>query len=158
MARTDFSTAELCGNSMRYTMPQKSLIGFLELGFTPSTCSHILFLAGTVIFVLGFSPIIYVLRFPFDILYAGMVHANLNWTFGPFRYIFASPVFHRFRHTKPEEGGERNFAPNFSFIDLLFGTFYMPEGKVPQTFGVIEKVPETFLGQLAYPFRKSTSN
>lgn len=115
-------------------------------------------LAGTLVFALGFSPIIYVLRFPFDVFYAGMVHANLNWTFGPLRYIFASPVFHRFHHTSPKDGGERNFAPNFSFIDVIFGTFYMPEGRIPETFGVIEKVPETFWGQLAYPFRKNISN
>ena len=28
---------------------------------------------------------------PFNIIYSTMVHANLNWTFGPFRYLFASP-------------------------------------------------------------------
>lgn len=109
-------------------------------------------LAGLVVFVLGFSPIVYVLRLPFDILYAAMVHANLNWTFGPLRYVFASPVFHRFHHTSTQEGGEKNFSPIFSFVDVLFGTFYMPRDVLPQTFGVAEKVPETFVGQMLYPF------
>lgn len=111
-------------------------------------------LGGIVIFALGFSPIVYVARLPFDILYAAMVHANLNWTFGPLRYIFASPVFHRFHHTSTREGGEKNFSPVFSFIDLLFGTFYMPKGELPRSFGVNEAVPESFFGQLIYPFRK----
>lgn len=111
-------------------------------------------LGGIVVFALGFSPIVYVARLPFDILYAAMVHANLNWTFGPLRYVFASPVFHRFHHTSTREGGEKNFSPVFSFIDLLFGTFYMPKGKLPASFGVAEATPESFVGQLVYPFRK----
>ena len=109
---------------------------------------------GSLISLLGFSPIVYILRFPFDLLYAAMVHANLNWTFGPLRFIMASPVFHRFHHTGISEGGERNFAPMFSFIDLIFGTYYMPKGLLPSHFGVSETVPDDFLGQLLYPFRK----
>ena len=109
---------------------------------------------GVLVSLLGFSPIVYILRFPFDLLYAAMVHANLNWTFGPLRYIFASPVFHRYHHTGVEEGGERNFAPMFSFIDLLLGTFYMPKDRVPVNFGVSERVPEGFVAQLLYPFKK----
>ena len=109
---------------------------------------------GTLVTLLGFSPIVFILRFPFDLLYAVMVHANLNWTFGPLRYIFASPVFHRFHHTGVAEGGERNFAPTFSFVDLIFGTFYMPKDRLPANFGVAETIPEGFMGQLMYPFRK----
>lgn len=111
-------------------------------------------LSGTVVFALGFSPVVYMLRFPFDMLYAAMVHANLNWTFGPLRYVFASPIFHRFHHTGREAGGEKNFSPIFSFIDILFGTFYMPKGERPMVFGVAEDVPETFAGQMIYPFIK----
>jgi len=111
-------------------------------------------LAGAIVFTLGFSPIVYLARLPFDILYAAMVHANLNWTFGPLRFVFASPVFHRFHHTSVEEGGEKNFSPVFSFIDLIFGTFYMPKGVLPKTFGVSEIVPETLVGQMRYPFTK----
>ena len=111
--------------------------------------------AGTLVFVLGFSPIVYILRFPFDVIYAAMVHANLNWTFGPLRYIFASPVFHRFHHTGALEGGERNFAPHLSFIDLLFDTFYMPLDRLPANFGVVESVPEGFFAQLIYPFKRT---
>lgn len=114
-------------------------------------------LGGIVVYVLGFSPIVYLVRFPFDILYAAMVHANLNWTFGPLRYVFASPVFHRFHHTSIQDGGEKNFAPTLSFIDLLFGTFYMPKGELPKSFGVDEEVPETFMGQLRYPFTKKSA-
>jgi len=44
----------------------------------------------------------------------------------------------------------------FPVFDLLFGTFYMPPGEQPVDFGVRgDEVPETFLGQLVYPFRGS---
>ena len=45
-----------------------------------------------------------------------------NWTFGPLKRIVASPVFHRWHHTLPEEGGEKNFAGTFSLWDWMFGT------------------------------------
>jgi len=39
----------------------------------------------------------------------------------------------------------------FPIWDLLFGTFYMPAGRRPETFGA-EGVPEGFIGQLVHPF------
>lgn len=104
---------------------------------------------------MGFSPLAFAVLAPLNTIYSGFVHANLNWTFGPFRYVLASPVFHRWHHTFGHEGGNRNFAPTFPFIDLLFGTFYMPEGKLPQVYGVDKRdVPEDFVDQMLYPFRK----
>ena len=65
-----------------------------------------------------------------------------------------TPVFHRWHHTSPSEGGNANFAPLFSAWDVLFGTFYMPAGKIPDHYGVDDPMfPQGFLGQLVYPFR-----
>ena len=47
---------------------------------------------------------------------------------GPFKYVLATPVFHRWHHTALEEGGNTNFAGTFPIWDILFGTFRMPEG------------------------------
>lgn len=105
--------------------------------------------------MLGFSPAAVASMAGFNMIYSAMVHANLNWTFGPFKYVFASPVFHRWHHTLPDEGGNKNFAPTFPVLDVMFGTFYMPEGKLPETYGVTgAKPPGDFLGQLVWPFRK----
>ena len=50
---------------------------------------------------------------------------------------------------------DTNFAGLFPFIDLAFGTFYMPPGRQPARFGLARTdVPEGLLAQLAYPFRK----
>lgn len=117
---------------------------------------HSIFANALAIWI-GFPPIAIAALTPFNILYSAMVHANLNWTFGKFGYIFASPVFHRWHHTSPEEGGNMNFAATFPFLDVIFGTYYMPEGKLPGKTGIHEDyVPKDIMGQLLFPFLGQT--
>jgi len=86
--------------------------------------------------------------------YTILLHANLDWSYGPLRYVVASPLFHRWHHTTEEQGLNKNFAPLFPFLDLLFGTFFMPGRQRPERFGTDStRVPGTFLGQLLFPFR-----
>jgi sterol desaturase/sphingolipid hydroxylase (fatty acid hydroxylase superfamily) len=93
---------------------------------------------------------------PFLTFYAILLHSNLGWSFGPLRYAIASPLFHRWHHTTEEQGLSRNFAPLFPFLDLAFGTFHMPRGQRPTFFGTIgTRVPDSFLGQLLFPFRRA---
>ena len=87
-------------------------------------------------------------------LYAITLHANLSWTYGPLRYVFASPAFHRWHHTSEADGRDKNFAGFLPVWDLMFGTFYMPKGRQPEVFGVTEGVPNGLVGQLAWPFRR----
>jgi sterol desaturase/sphingolipid hydroxylase (fatty acid hydroxylase superfamily) len=101
---------------------------------------------------LGFSPEAFLVIAPFNFVTSALVHANLNWTFGPFRYVLASPVFHRWHHSSDARVRDMNFAPTFPVLDLMFGTFHMPKGELPASYGA-EGVPDHFLGQLAWPFR-----
>ena len=102
---------------------------------------------------LGFNGNILAAYVPFLTIYAFVLHANVNWTYGPLRYAIASPAFHRWHHTTEAEGLDTNFAGLFPFIDVLFGTFYMPLGRVPERFGITgAPVPSGFLAQLVYPF------
>jgi sterol desaturase/sphingolipid hydroxylase (fatty acid hydroxylase superfamily) len=109
-----------------------------------------------VLLLAGVSPNAMVWLAPFNIFHSAFVHANLNWTLGPFRYVLATPVFHRWHHTSPEEGGDKNFASTFPVLDILFGTWYMPEGRLPDNYGIVEQAsfPNEIAGQLAYPFRR----
>jgi sterol desaturase/sphingolipid hydroxylase (fatty acid hydroxylase superfamily) len=110
--------------------------------------------ADTLVILLGFSWPAVQFLFVFNLIYSSMVHANLNWTFGPLRYLLASPVFHRWHHTTQEAGRDKNFASTFPILDVIFGTFYMPAGKLPEQFGTGDPdIPEGFWGQLMYPFR-----
>lgn len=112
-------------------------------------------LADAVPLLLGIAPEVLVWLVPFNVLMSALVHANLDWTFGPFRYVLASPVFHRWHHTGPADGGERNFAATFPVFDLVFGTFHMPKGKLPEAYGVDDRsVPDGFLRQMIYPLRR----
>ena len=106
-----------------------------------------------VLLLAGISPNVLVFLGPFTIAHSAFVHANLGWTLGPFRYVLAGPVFHRWHHTTAERGGEKNFASTFPVLDLIFGTYYMPKEK-PDAYGVGDKeFPATFGGQMMYPFR-----
>jgi sterol desaturase/sphingolipid hydroxylase (fatty acid hydroxylase superfamily) len=89
---------------------------------------------------LGVSPDIFLVIGPFTTLTSAWVHANLDWTLGPFKYVIAGPVFHRWHHTNPEGGRERNFAGTFSLWDWLFGTFYMPQGRLPRDYGIGQSI------------------
>lgn len=107
---------------------------------------------------LGIAPEVMSFFIPIEALAATWVHSNSNWDLGPLKYVFVTPVFHRWHHSAPDEGGNSNFSTTFAFWDLLFGTFYMPEGKRPQNFGVDDPhFPNDYVSQMAYPFRIATS-
>jgi sterol desaturase/sphingolipid hydroxylase (fatty acid hydroxylase superfamily) len=106
---------------------------------------------GVLAKTLGFSELTLLLAAPIFFFSGALTHANLNWTFGPLRYVAASPVFHRWHHSADPACQARNFAPMFPVWDLAFGTFHMPPGRLPDGFGA-EGVPEGLLGQLAHPF------
>jgi sterol desaturase/sphingolipid hydroxylase (fatty acid hydroxylase superfamily) len=108
-----------------------------------------------VLLVAGISPQVLVFLGPFAIAHAAFVHANLNWTLGPFRYVLAGPVFHRWHHTAADRGGDKNFAATFPVLDVLFGTFYMPGNARPDAYGVADRAfPPSFGAQMLYPFRQ----
>jgi sterol desaturase/sphingolipid hydroxylase (fatty acid hydroxylase superfamily) len=103
----------------------------------------------------GISPNVLVFLGPFTIAHSAFVHANLNWTLGPFKCLIAGPIFHRWHHTAAERGGEKNFASTFPFIDLAFGTYYMPSHELPGRYGIADRsFPSNFGAQILYPFKQ----
>jgi sterol desaturase/sphingolipid hydroxylase (fatty acid hydroxylase superfamily) len=110
-------------------------------------------LADVVLLFAGISPNVFLVLGPLTTAHSAFVHANLDWTLGPFKYVIASPVFHRWHHTAADRGGEKNFAATFPILDVIFGTFYMPAGQVPDQYGIEDRTfPQTFGSQLAHPF------
>jgi sterol desaturase/sphingolipid hydroxylase (fatty acid hydroxylase superfamily) len=104
-----------------------------------------------VLLLAGFSPAAFIALAPINFLMGCLTHANLNWTYGPLRYVVSSPMFHRWHHAVVENSRSRNYAPNFPIWDLMFGTFHMPMNERPRAYGAPE-VPSNFVGQIAYPF------
>jgi sterol desaturase/sphingolipid hydroxylase (fatty acid hydroxylase superfamily) len=86
-------------------------------------------------------------------LHAIFQHANLRVRFGPLRSVISSPQFHHWHHTNDAQARDRNFAGLFPWIDVLFGTFHLPDRAWPATYGVDDPIPAGYLRQLASPFR-----
>jgi sterol desaturase/sphingolipid hydroxylase (fatty acid hydroxylase superfamily) len=105
---------------------------------------------------LGFNPGALAAYVPLVTFYAILLHANVNWDYGPLRRIIASPMFHRWHHAKTPAAINKNFAGFCAFWDWIFGTLYMPAGEVPSDFGIKEAMPESLWGQLVHPFRSRT--
>ena len=98
----------------------------------------------------GISPDIFIVLGPFNTITSCLVHANLNWSFGPLRYVLVSPVFHRWHHVR--EPRDKNFASTFSLWDVMFGTAHMPAGARPENYGIDDAgMPDGMWAQIAYP-------
>jgi sterol desaturase/sphingolipid hydroxylase (fatty acid hydroxylase superfamily) len=103
--------------------------------------------------LLGFAPIGLTVVLPILTLLAMLVHANLDWDWGPLRWLIASPRFHRWHHTDESEARDKNFAGLLPLWDILFGTYYMPCDRRPASFGTATPVRPAFWASWFFPFR-----
>ncbi len=81
-------------------------------------------------------------------------HCNINLKFGFLNYIFITPETHYWHHSRniPRRYGV-NYASSLAIWDVLFGSFYLPKDKEP-VLGIPENdVPDSFMGQMIYPFK-----
>lgn len=132
----------------------------LEMDWLAGSRSHLVdtflnrLLGFIPIFVMGFSPAALYVYLAFVSFHAVYIHANVRHRWPYLRWIFATPEFHHWHHTSDEEGIDKNFAVFLSFIDVIFRTAHLP-GHWPNRYGTTKfQPPETYLGQLAYPFQK----
>ena len=84
-------------------------------------------------------------------------HANIKITWGPFRYLFNSPVMHLYHHAHsiPNNTTGVNFGISLSLWDYLFGLNYMPkelDGKILLGYPGDETMPKGFWKQFKYGF------
>jgi sterol desaturase/sphingolipid hydroxylase (fatty acid hydroxylase superfamily) len=82
-------------------------------------------------------------------------HMNVKVKWGFLNYIINTPETHLWHHAKniPRKHGV-NYASILNIWDLMFGYFYLPKDKKP-LIGIPDQktVPNTFLGQMYYPFK-----
>ncbi len=79
------------------------------------------------------------------------VHVNIDWTHGPFRYLLASPRFHRWHHADAPRAYGKNLANIFPFYDVIFGTYYVP-GPCNEKVGIDEELENNLLSLIIWPF------
>ena len=101
---------------------------------------------------LGFLPGVMQAYIALVYVWASLVHANVGGDFNRLGKWLVVPRFHHWHHAIDPEGVDRNFAIHFPWLDRLFGTHYLPDGRWPSGYGVPEDVPRGYLAQFRYPF------
>ena len=94
----------------------------------------------------------------FTVFVGHLNHANLNWNYGPLKYIFNNPKMHIWHHAKKlpkHKPYGMNFGISLSIWDYLFNTAYIPHnGKdIHLGFKGDENYPEDFINQIKAPFQ-----
>jgi sterol desaturase/sphingolipid hydroxylase (fatty acid hydroxylase superfamily) len=84
-------------------------------------------------------------------LQAIFVHANVRLSFGPLRWVIATPQFHHWHHARDPRAYNSNYAGEFPAVDALFGTLYLPAGRWPAHYGIDDREPQGYLRQLVWP-------
>jgi lathosterol oxidase len=110
-------------------------------------------LAFVPLYVLGFSPVPVYAYLVFVSFHAVFIHANVGFRFGRVAHVIATPQFHHWHHAAEPAAVDKNFAVHLPVIDRLLGTYHMPPGRWPATYGIAgNPVPGDYLRQLLYPF------
>ncbi|WP_276481607.1 sterol desaturase family protein [Paraflavitalea pollutisoli] len=85
-------------------------------------------------------------------IWAIYIHSNVRLPLGPLKYLIGSPEMHHWHHDVERDRG--NYANLSPLMDLLFGTHYCPPHE-PEQFGIKEKLPADYVGQLLQPLLPS---
>ncbi|RBP35898.1 sterol desaturase/sphingolipid hydroxylase (fatty acid hydroxylase superfamily) [Roseimicrobium gellanilyticum] len=102
-------------------------------------------------FILGF-PLETLAGFiAFRGIWAIYIHSNVRLPIGPLRMFIGAPELHHWHHDKARDAG--NYANISPLMDILFGTYRCPDHE-PESFGIHEPIPRSYLGQMLHPFRR----
>jgi lathosterol oxidase len=108
------------------------------------------------LYVLGFDSRAIYAYLTWASFHAVFIHSNLRFRFGPLRYLFATPQYHRWHHSAAVH--DKNYAVHLPVIDKLLGTFHLPGDSWPEAYGIPgSPVPEGYVGQLVYPLTRRRS-
>lgn len=88
-------------------------------------------------------------------IWAIYIHSNVRLPLGPLRMIIGSPELHHWHHDLSRDRG--NYANISPLMDILFGTYTCPDHE-PEKFGIQEKFPKNYLGQLIQPLLPDKTN
>lgn len=106
------------------------------------------------VFILGFAPAALYAYVAFVSIHAVYIHANVRGRWPVLRWVIATPEYHHWHHSSEDEGLDKNFAAFLPLWDVVFGTAHQP-GRWPERYGTVQfQPPESYVGQLLYPFRR----
>jgi sterol desaturase/sphingolipid hydroxylase (fatty acid hydroxylase superfamily) len=81
-------------------------------------------------------------------IWAIYIHSNVRLPLGWAKMLIGSPALHHWHHSLERDAG--NYANISPLMDLIFGTYTCPD-KEPEKFGIHEKSPQNYVGQLIDP-------
>jgi sterol desaturase/sphingolipid hydroxylase (fatty acid hydroxylase superfamily) len=103
------------------------------------------------LFALGFEPGVLAGMSGIITLLAIFQHANVRVRFPVLRWVVPTPEWHHWHHAVDADARDRNFG--VPVVDVLFGTAFLPRGRRPAGFGIVDPVPaDGYVAQLRYPF------
>ena len=120
------------------------------------------FFDGMVSLVLS-QPLLYLVGAPSEIfmwvtgitaIVGLLTHCNVDMRTGPLDYFFNTPRLHRWHHSRLASEGNKNYGENLVVWDFIFGTYFNPDRRPPIDIGTDYCLPQSFLGQLAQPFKR----
>jgi sterol desaturase/sphingolipid hydroxylase (fatty acid hydroxylase superfamily) len=88
-----------------------------------------------------------------QILTGLFLHANVRWRLRPLHKLIITPEFHHWHHTNEPKAIHSNYSVFLPVWDLIFGTYFMPSNRRPETYGINEYMPSGVAAQMLWPLR-----
>ncbi|MCU0268294.1 MAG: sterol desaturase family protein [Acidimicrobiales bacterium] len=88
-------------------------------------------------------------------IWAILLHANVSWRLRFLDGVIGTPEYHHWHHSNHPEAWDHNYSGLLPVLDRVFGTYYQPEDRRPEVYGIAMPVPDGWLAQLAQPFRRA---
>ena len=82
-------------------------------------------------------------------------HCNIHIRYGFLNYIVGSAETHRWHHSRAPRESNANYGNTVIVWDLLFGTWFLPDGRNVQQLGLqTADYPKSFWGLMRAPFNR----
>lgn len=131
-----------------------------EMDWLASSRLHIVeivltrFIATIPIFLLGFHTSAVFAYLIFISIHAIFIHSNVRFRFPYLRWIIATPEFHHWHHSSEKPAIDKNYAAFIPLYDVIFKSIYMPN-HLASVYGTVGyKIPNSFVKQFTWPFKK----
>lgn len=108
------------------------------------------------LYVLGFTKEVFGAYLVLALFHGILLHSNVRFKLDFLRGILTTPRYHHWHHSNHPSARNKNFAGQFPILDILFGSYYFPKEITPYVYGVNEKLPDGYIGQLRFPFSSKT--
>ncbi|HUR20795.1 MAG TPA: sterol desaturase family protein [Vicinamibacterales bacterium] len=90
--------------------------------------------------------------------HAVFIHANVRFRFGRVEHLIVTPRFHHWHHSAEAEALDKNFAVHLPWIDRVLGTYYCPDDRWPERYGLSGvRVRDSYWSHLIWPLRGGKS-